>query len=156
MPVMDGYAMLSKLRQLPQFQKTPIIVSSASVFETDKYKSLHAGANEFLPKPIQTDRLLEALRVHLKLEWVYEVEEQGGKQSIPHTKTYGNEIVPPSPEDLAILHDLSRKGLIKNLLMEIERIEKIDQKFIPFAQQLRQFANSFQLRQMRTFVEQYL
>ncbi len=40
MPVMDGYQMMQRLRKLPQFQDLLIIVSSASVFEADKHKSL--------------------------------------------------------------------------------------------------------------------
>lgn len=157
MPVMDGYEMLRQLRQLSQFQAIPVIVSSASVFAADQQKSLTAGANDFLPKPIQADGLLERLRVHLKLEWVYEKNPiKEGNHQQPCKNPERCEIVPPAPDDLALLYDLSRKGLIKNLLNEIERIENLDQKFVPFTQKLRQFAKTFQLKQIRMFVEQYL
>lgn len=155
MPVMDGYEMLAQMRQNSQWSNIAVIVSSASVFDSDRQKSLDAGANEFLPKPIQAESLLAALQKLLQLEWVYE-ESPVEKQAKTIEQIDLAEIIPLSGEDLALLYDLTRKGLVNNLLDEIERIEKIDDKFLPFTRKLRQFASGFQLRQMRTFIEQYL
>jgi signal transduction histidine kinase/FixJ family two-component response regulator len=156
MPIMDGYEMLSQLRSSPQGQDVIVIVSSASVFESDRQKSLNAGANDFLPKPIQAESLLTSLQTHLELEWIYEqtksIETSEQTRSVSFSFT---DIVPPPAEDLALLLDLSRKGLINNVLTEIERIEKIDKKFIPFVLQIRKFAEKFQLKQLKTFIEQY-
>ncbi|MGD1922397.1 MAG: ATP-binding protein [Pleurocapsa sp.] len=162
MPVMDGHEMLSQLRQLPEISSDmKVIVSSASVFESDRQKSLKAGANDFLPKPIQKDVLLQTLQQHLSLEWTYDQQSISAKKArvvvdkatqIPQSVP----IIPPSPEDVAILHDLSRKGLINDLLQEIERIEDIDAKFSQFTQTLREYAKSFKLRQIKTFIEDYL
>lgn len=155
MPVMDGYEMLAQMRQNSQWSNIAVIVSSASVFDSDRQKSLDAGANEFLPKPIQTDSLLAALQKLLQLEWIYE-ERPVERQEKTLEQIDLAEIIPLSGEDLALLYDLTRKGLVNKLLDEIERIEKMDDKFIPFTRQLRQFASGFQLRQMKTFIEQYL
>lgn len=156
MPIMDGYEMLSQIRSAPQGQDVAVVVSSASVFESDRQKSLDAGANDFLPKPIQAESLLTSLQTHLELEWIYEQTKsvETFKQTNSISFNYAD-IVPPSAEDLALLLDLSRKGLINNVLTEIERIEKIDEKFIPFVLQIRKFAEKFQLKQLRTFIEQY-
>jgi CheY-like chemotaxis protein len=155
MPVMDGYEMLAQMRQNAQWSNIAVIVSSASVFDSDRQKSLDAGANEFLPKPIQADSLLAALQQLLQLEWIYE-ESPVERQEKTLEQIDLAEIIPLSGEDLALLYDLTRKGLVNNLLDEIERIEKMDDKFIPFTRKLRQFASGFQLRQMKTFIEQYL
>jgi CheY-like chemotaxis protein len=152
MPVMDGYEMLKQLRQSKQFQELPVIVSSASVFETDRQKSLAVGANDFLPKPVQADSLLESLEKLLELEWLYEEEK---KESNNEVKNNGTEIVSPPAEELILLLDLSRKGLISNLLQELDRIEQQDGKFLNFAQEIRKFAKSFQMRQIRAFIEKY-
>lgn len=162
MPVMDGHEMLSQLRQSSAISpELKIIVSSASVFESDRQKSLQAGANDFLPKPIQKDVLLQTLQKHLNLEWIYDQQPTSAKKArividkatqIPQSVP----IIPPSPKDVAILHDLSRKGLINDLIQEIERIEELDPKFLPFAQTLREYAKSFKLRQIKSFIEEYL
>ncbi|WP_225892497.1 hybrid sensor histidine kinase/response regulator [Nostoc sphaeroides] len=157
MPVMDGYEMIKGLRQSSLFQKIPIFVSSASVFESDKHRSFEIGANEFLPKPVQADSLLQALRFHLQLEWIYEEvvqEKQNGKQS--SSQTEASEIVPPSKEDLVLLYELSRKGLLNDLLQELARIENLNSEFSPFTQQLSKFAKSFQIKQIKIFLKKYL
>ncbi|MBW4645646.1 MAG: response regulator [Goleter apudmare HA4340-LM2] len=157
MPVMDGYQMITNLRQSPIFQNLPIVVSSASVFESDKHKSLEAGANEFLPKPVQVDSLLEALSIHLQLEWIYE-EALEGKNNRQQKKIAidAAKIVPPCHEDLVLLYELSRKGLVNDLLQELARIENLNSEFSPFTQQITKFAKGFQIKHLKMFIEQYL
>lgn len=154
MPIMDGYEMVKNLRKLASSANLSVIVSSASVFESDMQKSIEIGANEFLPKPIEADSLLHTIKSLLKLEWIYE-EKLQPQSTIELTKQVV-EIVPPSQEDLLILYNLSRKGLINDLLQELTRIELIDKEFLPFIQNLREFAKAFKLKQVRTYIEQYL
>ncbi|MGL5880052.1 MAG: response regulator [Xenococcaceae cyanobacterium] len=157
MPVMDGYEMIEQLRLSPQLKDIPAIVSSASVFASDKQKSLNSGANDFLPKPIQVESLLEILRKHLQLEWVYEEQElKDSQETAIVTSNASTELVFPEAEDMNLLQDLIRKGLINNLLKEIDRIEKLDNRFVPFTQKIRQLARSYQLKQLRTFIEECL
>jgi signal transduction histidine kinase/FixJ family two-component response regulator len=156
MPVMDGYEMLSQLRSSPEGKDVLAIVSSASAFASDRAKSIDAGANDFLPKPIEAKSLLTALKAHLKLEWIYQqdrLEIQKEKSNL--TGIDSTEIIPPSSEDVVLLLDLARKGLIANLLKEVDRIEKLDEKYILFTLQIRRFTRNYQLKQLRTFIEQY-
>jgi signal transduction histidine kinase/DNA-binding NarL/FixJ family response regulator len=154
MPIINGYEMIQQLRQLPEAKDLVIIVSSASVFDSDRQKSLDAGANDFLPKPVQGDILLEALKKYLNLEWVY--EEKKEQETRKQSNFNGNGIVPPSHQDLIVLQDLSRRGLLNNLLKEIDRLERQDEQLIPFAQKIRQLAKSFQIKQIRVAIEEYL
>ena len=162
MPVMDGHEMLAQLRESPAISSDlKVVVSSASVFESDRQKSLQAGANDFLPKPIQKDVLLQTLQQQLNLEWIYDRQTTSAKKArIVVDKTtkipQSVPIIPPSPEDVAILHDLSRKGLLNDLIKEIERIEELDPKFLPFGKTLREYAKGFKLRQIKSFIEEYL
>ncbi|MGB7413652.1 MAG: ATP-binding protein, partial [Thermosynechococcaceae cyanobacterium] len=156
MPVMDGHEMVSQLRQSPEGQDLPVIISSASVFETDQKQSLDAGANLFLPKPIELTSLISALQTLLNLEWVYSREED--RKVLPTgvlQKETSSKIIPPEVEDLEVLSDLSRKGRINDLLSELERIEQLDSKYSGFTQKLKQLAKGFQLKQIRNLIEQY-
>ncbi|MEO0013807.1 MAG: hypothetical protein RLZZ535_2196, partial [Cyanobacteriota bacterium] len=158
MPVMDGYEMIEQLRQSSEISPNVIvIVSSANVFESDRTKSLNAGANDFLPKPIQAQSLLQKLQQHLNLEWIYEQQpELSPKPEESVLNAEVAEIVVPSAEDIARLYDLSRKGLINDLLQEIQRLETANTKFLPFGENIRQLAKGFKLKQIRSFIEQYL
>jgi len=161
MPIMDGHEMISQLRQSKEISDDVIvIVSSTRVFESDRQKSIQAGANDFLPKPIQKEVLFDSLQKHLNLEWLYEAQTE----EIQYSTVVNQEnisapeanIIAPGPEDVNKLHDLSRKGLINDLLKEIDRIEELDPQFKPFTKTLRDLAQGFKLRQIKSFIEQFL
>ncbi len=163
MPVMDGFELICRLRQLPQLQDAAIIASSASVFEADQSRSLAAGANEFLPKPISADSLLEILQSLLNLEWVYEAEEKDRteqEESSPNlsgsTLQASEKILPPPTDILAHLHTEAEKGDLDEILKEAKKLEQLEKKFIPFAQELSRLAGSFQVKQLQSFIQQYI
>ncbi|MGK7905230.1 MAG: ATP-binding protein [Hormoscilla sp.] len=158
MPVMDGFEMMRRLRQSPQFQDVAIIASSASVFATDQHKSLDAGALDFLPKPVQAESLLEMLRVHLELEWVYEHSDAVAKEddSIPVASTVQETIVPPPASELTLLYDLAMKGYLNDIQKQAGIIIKMDAKYVPFANKISQLAGDFEIEQIMDLLEKYL
>jgi signal transduction histidine kinase/DNA-binding response OmpR family regulator/HPt (histidine-containing phosphotransfer) domain-containing protein/phage host-nuclease inhibitor protein Gam len=65
MPVMDGLTATRAIRQNSQFKDLPIIAMTANVMAGDYEKCLEAGMNDHLAKPIDPDKLFEAL-----LRWI--------------------------------------------------------------------------------------
>lgn len=65
MPVMDGYEAMRRIRAQARFRKLPIIAITAKAMKDDKLKCLEAGANEYIPKPVEVERLLSLMRVWL-------------------------------------------------------------------------------------------
>ncbi|WP_211749967.1 response regulator [Paenibacillus sp. Marseille-Q4541] len=66
MPEMDGYEAMTRIRQIPDFEKLPIIALTAKAMKDDRSKCIEAGASDYVKKPIQTDQLLSLMRV-----WLY-------------------------------------------------------------------------------------
>jgi signal transduction histidine kinase/CheY-like chemotaxis protein/HAMP domain-containing protein len=61
MPGMDGYATMTAIRRMPQFRRLPIIAVTARAMPGDREKSLAAGANDYVTKPVDTEELLASM-----------------------------------------------------------------------------------------------
>ncbi|NER96531.1 MAG: response regulator [Symploca sp. SIO1B1] len=161
MPVMDGFELTCRLRQLPEFKQTVILASSASISESYQIQSREAGCNDFLPKPIETRDLLETIRYHLGLSWIYEKTDElstqplGTQSDLSQTNPV-TVIIPPPPDELNILYDLARKGLIDGLIEQVNKLTKMDNKYMPFADKILNLAKEFNIKQIRNFIKKYL
>lgn len=150
MPELDGYELIKRVRESENFKDIVIIVSSASVFETDQYRSLEAGGNTFIPKPVQATELLQKLQQYLDLEWVYEANEEPLARS-----SDTNELIAPPATEMEILYELAMKGNFLEIVKQAALLEEIDPKYIPFAKILYQMAKDFQDEELLTFIESY-
>ena len=61
MPVMDGLQATARIRENPRFQDLPILAMTAQALSGDREKSLDAGMNDHITKPIDPDKLYTAL-----------------------------------------------------------------------------------------------
>jgi len=162
MPVMDGWEATRRLRQLPKLKDAVILALSASVYETTRQESILAGCDNFLTKPIQTNELLELLRLHLGLEWIYEDGSETKKRKAKTPKsssevpTADSMMVSPGSESVLALLRLTAMGDIEAILEETAKLEHSDPTLVPFVHHLRQLAKGFQLKQIRDFLKQHL
>jgi CheY-like chemotaxis protein len=62
LPQMDGWELASRIRQTEAIRNVPIIAVTAHAMAGDEQRVLKAGCNDYLPKPIDEDRLLEKVR----------------------------------------------------------------------------------------------
>lgn len=65
MPRMNGVDATRAIRALPAYAHTPILAMTANAFDEDRQVCLDAGMNDHLAKPVDPDRLFEAL-----LKWL--------------------------------------------------------------------------------------
>ena len=69
MPEMDGYEATRQIRQQARWNNLPIIAVTAKAMKDDQERCREAGANDYLAKPIDLDRLFSLIRVWMpKLE----------------------------------------------------------------------------------------
>jgi PAS domain S-box-containing protein len=71
MPVMSGLEATRQLRQQPALARVPIVAISASATRADRERSLAAGVDAFLHKPIDFNDLLDNIGGLLNLTWTY-------------------------------------------------------------------------------------
>jgi len=67
MPVLDGYETTKRIRAQRKFNGLPILALTAKAMKGDREKCLEVGANDYLAKPVDVDRLFSMLRV-----WLYQ------------------------------------------------------------------------------------
>jgi two-component system, cell cycle response regulator DivK len=66
LPEIDGYEVTARLKQLPNMQGVPIIAVTANVMKGDREKTLAAGCDGYLQKPIDIDLLPSQIESFLK------------------------------------------------------------------------------------------
>ncbi len=65
MPIMDGYEAMKIIRANPELQKIPIITLTAKAMKEDYQKAIDCGANDYISKPLDVDKLFELLKIWL-------------------------------------------------------------------------------------------
>jgi two-component system chemotaxis response regulator CheY len=68
MPVMDGLKLISLIRGEDNLREMPIIVITTEGAKEDRERALALGANEYLTKPIQANKVLRVAQGLLKAE----------------------------------------------------------------------------------------
>jgi len=106
MPVMDGYEAARRIRALPGMADLPIYAMAANALVSDAEKSLAAGMNGHIPKPIDPEKLIEVLARHLPAQTgagnrTDRVQSEDGD---------GLEITNPSPEIIDVQRGIKMVG----------------------------------------------
>ncbi len=149
MPVMDGLTATHEIRQLSELQGVIIIAVSASVFGHHKEESWQAGCDDFIPKPVQMNELLECLQTHLQLTWIH-IDSPPTVETPPPSKeidmksvTEENELAEPTLEQATELHKLALEGNISAILNYLDTLEQTQPHLQSFIEKVRQLAKDF-------------
>jgi len=67
LPHQDGYSLLRKIRNQPNWEEVPVIMLTAKSQENDIVRALNAGANDYVVKPFQPTELAARVRRFIKV-----------------------------------------------------------------------------------------
>jgi PAS domain S-box-containing protein len=161
MPVMDGFEMTRQLRQLPEFQNTTVIATSASVFEVDRQKSRESGCNNFLPKPIQIEELFNKIEQSLNLIWIFEDNLNAQSQELGDKPCYSTQVIstemaiPPS-EELIVLYEAVQIGDFEGVEQAAIRFKQLASEYTPFATRILELSQEFDSEKILHLVNLHL
>lgn len=57
LPGIDGYEVLRRMKIMPEMEGVKFVINTANVMKGDREKALDAGADAYIPKPIDVDEL---------------------------------------------------------------------------------------------------
>lgn len=152
MPVIDGREATRRIRALPEFARIPIIIVTASASPEDEAKSYAAGANAFLPKPIEQNVLLKVMGEQLSLKWIHEKSPQ--QPAGEPDEEAGDFVIPPQDE-IERLYQLARMGNMQNIRARADYLKGLDPRYASFTKQLRDLAENYQSKAIVALVERY-
>ncbi|HEX7907538.1 MAG TPA: ATP-binding protein [Paraburkholderia sp.] len=157
MPGVDGMEVMRRLRELPEFASVPIIAVSATPSGVDGAKSLAAGANAFITKPVDFDVLLARMAVLLDLTWVYAAVQPPAPLDSPDPPDPLATLPGAMPADaMEELHQLAREGNMRGIVQWAERVAASNPSHAAFAARLHQLARAYQSKAILQLVERYL
>jgi signal transduction histidine kinase/ligand-binding sensor domain-containing protein/FixJ family two-component response regulator len=145
MPDVDGFELIRQIRMHSVLKDTPIIATSASVYEEDHRKSSEAGADAFLPKPAHIGLLTELLGNLLNIEWIC-----GEEPAEQFREAY---ILLPSREVLENLLELSEIADIGGIEKVLDELEASDKNTAAFVRQIRTLSDDFRFDEIITFLK---
>ncbi|MFP4221371.1 MAG: ATP-binding protein [Phormidium sp.] len=158
MPGDDGFSLIERLRQTPQFQEIPIVVSSASVFDEDRDRSLQFGGTAFLPKPVQAEELLDLLQQLLELDWHYAATPPSpgpipspSRGETPEAMI--DQLKLPNAEVLEQLLDWSKRGSLNRIRRWSKEASREQGEYQEFAEILGDRARRFQDRAILSLLQ---
>jgi CheY-like chemotaxis protein len=150
---MDGREATRRIRQQPRFAGLPIIASSASATSEDEAQCRAAGADVFLPKPIDNDLLLKTIGDLLSLTWITAGERVPAAADAEPGQAAG--VVVPPPDEIETLYRLARVGNMGSLRARADYLQDLDPRYAAFAGQLRSLAESYQSKAILALVARY-
>ena len=149
---MDGLEATRRLRQIQGFANVPVIATSASPSGVGEQRSLAAGANAFLSKPIDFDKLLAQLARLLDLEWTYtEANDPAVVLDAPTAP-----LVPVPEKELQQLHLLARRGDMQEIALWAERVGRHAPHYHAFTARILSLAKGYQSKTLLHLVEEQL
>ena len=156
MPGMDGLETTRRMLELPQLQDKDIvaIALSASVYPEIQQESLAAGCRGFLAKPVETQQLLDAIALHLNLEWIYSLPQSLSPTQAANLKQ--TPIISLPASEITALADLVKMGDIQGIIERAESLAQNNSQFEPLTSQICQLARGFRLKQLRELIQDHL
>ena len=122
----------------------PIIILSANAYPADRVKAMNAGASDFLAKPIQVQNLLNKLKLHLGLTWVYQTDTNE-----PTINTIEPPLVRPTDEIISALMHFVRIGDLRSLVKHIDNLSTQHPEYHVFFEKIKQFAKDFRMAEIK-------
>ena len=148
MPVIDGNETTRRIRRMPAWSRVPVIAVTAGASVDDEARCREAGADAFVPKPVEHDVLLRAIGTQLGLTWIT------GRPAQEAPEEEAALVAPPTGE-IEVLWQLVRIGNMRKIREQAGYLRALDPSYAPFADHLDALARGYHSKDLVAFVARY-
>lgn len=152
MPELDGLAVARQIRQSPALRAVRLIGISGSIGGHAQQVCLAHGFDNFLPKPLHIETLLDLLRQMLQVEWIFDETPSAAQTAMIAAHAF---VAPPLAE-LRILDAAAQLGDITALRAWLKRLQAGDPQWQPFLAHVQAYVNSYRFQPLNDWLVQYL
>ncbi len=119
MPVMDGYEVCRRLKEMPAVREVPVIFLTALIEIADKTKAFGVGGVDYIVKPFQINEVLARVQVHLSLRRA-QVELAGNYERLRQLEKMRDDLVHMIVHDMRspLMVVMGHHDLLRGLLRE--------------------------------------
>ena len=122
----------------------PIIILSANAYPSDRLVAMNAGANDFLAKPIQVQHLLNKLKLHLGLIWIFQTDSMDTSDS-----SLDEVMLSPPEEIIEKLRHFVRIGDLLGLNKHLDILVKNQPEYRPFISRVKALIKEFRMAEIK-------
>jgi signal transduction histidine kinase/DNA-binding NarL/FixJ family response regulator len=149
MPVLDGLEAVRRIRAAPDLKPTSIIALSASAFDTTRARSIAAGCDDFLAKPVDLDELVERIAACLDLDWDTAAASEAPARSRTERAT-----IRSLPAAIARdLYELALIGDVEGINRRLEEARTLDRGFEGAVEEIAGLARNFDMKGVRELLK---
>ncbi|MBF0228668.1 MAG: response regulator [Desulfamplus sp.] len=177
MPKMNGFEAVELIRRNPALKGILIIAISASVVNESREKSLRAGCDEFLTKPVSLNSLFTVISKYREIDWIYQDEENselnkplaGETETISEDKLALEDIrdstgfsseekryIAQNIGKLDELLEVARQGDVAGIQEWVQAVSANDAVALRFKNIINEFAENFMIDEVVTLVEKII
>jgi signal transduction histidine kinase/CheY-like chemotaxis protein len=122
----------------------PIIILSANAYPSDRIVAVNLGANDFLAKPVQVQHLLNKLKLHLGLIWIFQTDK------INIYKSLSEEVMlRPSEEIIEKLQEFVQIGDLLGLNRHLDILVKNQPEYRQFISRVKELIKDFRIAEIK-------
>ena len=152
---MGGIEAMRLIRAHATLSTVAIIAVSAGATPEDRERSLEAGADAFLTKPVEHEELVREIARYLGLTLIGG-EERGGEGSGGDPQQEADVLLPPPAAEIGVLHALAMAGNIRAIKIQAEHLVALDTRYRPFAEALLRLAQVYNAQGIQDLIEHYI
>ena len=146
MPDINGWELARMLRNTDR-SDCPIVMVSANAYENQRNTPIQSCHDDFLVKPVDLWQLLEKIRQHLQIEWLYDEPPVGPVAApLPADAT-------ASPEALEALWSLGKMGHVRGIHRRLDELDEAEPSARALTAHLRMLVREFQLNRFVKVLE---